>query len=108
MLSYDDPAFAQLNDPRTQAVVDVFSRNVVGLELEVTLKAAGLSPGDYALTSAKLAWTQVVPEAARLSKLQALVVAASAHRPAFARTLEDRLTALLQPAAGSGAWYRHD
>lgn len=107
MLTYDDPAFGELTDPRVRLLIDLLSRNIFGDQIPVALGSAGLSAGDYPLTPAKLAWTNVVPDAARLGKLGALVGVVSASRPALARELERQMSQLLQPVAGGG-WYRHD
>lgn len=108
MLTYDDPAFAELNDPRTQVLIRMLSRSVYGEQIPGALESIGLSPGDYPLTTARLVWTSAVPDAARLGKLAELVRVISASRPAFVRTLEREMTTLLQPTASGVAWYRHD
>jgi hypothetical protein len=106
VLTYDDPAFGELTDPRVRLLIDLLSSNIYGDQIPVALGSAGLSVGDYPLTTAKLAWTNVVPDAARLGKLGALVGVVSASRPAFARELERKMSQLLQPVGGG--WYRHD
>lgn len=108
MLTYDDPAFGELTDPRVRLLIDLLSRNVFGEQVSVALGSAGLNPGDYTLSQARLTWTEVVPDAARLGKLGALVATISASRPAFARELERRMSLLLQPVPADGGWYRHD
>jgi hypothetical protein len=108
MLAYDDPAFGELTDPRARLLIDLLSSNVFGeAQVEATLGAAGLNPGDYPLSTAKLAWTAAVPDAARLGKLAALVDAVSGSKPAFGRELERRMSQLLRPA-GAGSWYGHE
>lgn len=108
MATYDDPAFGELTDPRVRLLIDLLSRNIFGDQIPPALGMAGLNPGDYPLTPAKLAWTTVVPEAARLGKLGALVGVVSASKPAFARELERQMHQLLQPVTAGGGWYRHD
>src|SRR5664280_536927 len=105
---FDDQAFSELSDPRVRLLIDLLSRNILGEEIPVTLGTAGLNPGDYPLVTAKLAWTTVVPDAARLGKLGSLVGVVAASRPAFARELERQMSELLHPVEAGVGWYRHD
>jgi hypothetical protein len=108
VLRYDDPAFGELTDPRARLLIDLLSRNIFGDELPLALKSAGFNPGDYPLGVAKLTWTAVVPDAARVGRLGALVQVVSGSRPAFATELDRQMSELLRPVAADGGWYRHD
>jgi Effector-associated domain 1 len=109
VLTYDDPAFSDLTDPRVRRLIDLLGRTVNGNAIEVVLGVAGLNPGNYPLlTSAAVVWTQAVPDAARLGRLGALIDAASANRPAFAAAVEQAMAQALQPLATAAGWYRND
>jgi hypothetical protein len=109
VLEYDDPAFAELTDPRARLVIDVLSRNIPGEEIWGTLSRAGLNPGDYPYRTPSLTWTTAVPDAARIGRLSVLVGIIAETRPAVVRELERRIAEALRPAAGEGAgWYRQD
>lgn len=103
--SLDDLYLGDLQDPRTMLVVRMLKNHVYG-EGNVTaaLRAAGLSPGEYDLSRARLTWQAAVPDAARERKLDALIGYVTGGDPAFGRTLEWELRALNASPEG-GAWY---
>jgi hypothetical protein len=107
MLSLDDPALGELTDPRTRAIIDLLSSTIYGPEVPVVLRSVDMEPGDYPLTTAKLTWTTVVPDAVRLGKLAALVDAAASLRPAFLVELKRVMSQLLEPTAAGTGWYHH-
>jgi hypothetical protein len=106
--TYDDPAFSELADPRVQLLIDLMSRSIFGeQEISAALRSTGLNPGDYPLSTAKLAWMSAVPDAAQVGRLGVLIDVISASRPAFAKELDRRMSEVLHPATASRDWYRH-
>jgi hypothetical protein len=108
MLSFDDPAFGEPSDPRVRRLSALLGRTVYGDLVEPVLTSAGLNPGAYNLRRATTLWGEVVPDAAHLGRLGALVDAVAALRPAFAGQVDREMTQVLQPLAAAGEWYRND
>jgi hypothetical protein len=109
MLTLDDPALSDLRDPRVQLIVEMLSQTVYGeAPVAVALQTAGLNPGDYLLSPARLTWTTAVPDAARRGTLGALIHGVIASNRAFGTELERRINQLLAPAAGRPGWYHND
>jgi hypothetical protein len=109
VLNLDDLSLTDLRDPRTQLIIDMLKNSVYGeAKVSAILEAAGLSPGDYHLGSAKMTWTEAVPDAARIGKLGQLVACVAETDRAFGSELEQRIRPLLTLPGGSSAWYRCD
>jgi len=108
MLNYDDLGLTELGDERMKLVIEMLTKSVYGeAKVSAVLEAAGLSPGDYSLGSARASWRDAVPDAARNGKLNVLVASVTETNRAFGSDLERRMRQLLTPS-GSGFWYRCD
>ena len=108
-MDLDDLSLTDPRDPRAQLIIGMLKDSVYGeSRVSAVLQAAGLSPGDYRLGSAKLTWTEAVPDAARQGKLGALVACVTETDPAFGAELERRMRPLLALPGGDRAWYRCD
>ncbi len=107
MLNLDDLSLMDLRDPRLQLVIGMLTKSVYGqAKVSATLEAAGLSPGNYHLGSAKMTWTEAVPDAARQGKLGQLVACVAEADRAFGSELEQRMRQLLALPGGGRTWYR--
>jgi hypothetical protein len=108
-LDFDDLSLTDPRDPRAKLIIGMLKDSVYGEpRVSAVLQAAGLSPGDYHLGSAKLTWTEAVPDAARQGKLGALIACVTETDPAFGAELERRMRPLLALPGGNRAWYRCD
>ena len=108
MLNYDDLGLTELGDARMKLVIEMLTKSVYGeAKVSEVLEAAGLSPGDYSLGSARATWRDAVPDAARNGKLNVLVASVAENNRAFGSDLERRMRQLLTPSGG-GSWYRCD
>jgi hypothetical protein len=107
MVNLDELTLTDVGDPRAAFVIDLLTRRVYAEEaIAAALEGARLVPGDYRLTRARLAWTEAVPDAARLGRLDALVRGAAVREPALLAELEQRLAELAAPP-GAASWYAH-
>src|SRR5215475_6069051 len=102
MRGLDDPSLAALSDPRTKLIIDMLSKSIFETaKIAAFLESAKLSPGDYPLQTAKLAWAQAVPDAAKKGQLSELIARVVEEDPAFGGKLEDSLQLL----RGERDWY---
>lgn len=105
MRGLDDPFLANLRDPRTQLVIALLTKSVFETaRVTAFLQAVGLDPGNYPLGTAKLAWTQAVPDAAKKGLLSELIDRVIEEDPAFGGNLNDGL----QQLRGERDWYHND
>jgi hypothetical protein len=107
VIALDDLYLGDLSDPRTRLIAELLAQkyrypNEVGLAIE----AGGLSPWNYPLAVAKLAWDTAVPDAVRERRLDALIGPVVKDDPAFGLNLEQRLAELA--GATAGGWYPCD
>lgn len=109
MINFNDPVFSDPADERTRVVVDMLTEHVYG-EARVTaaLRAARLSPGEYELSRARLAWMAAVPDAARSGRLGALIDGVVAYDRAFGAELARRVAEALAKSADRRRWYHND
>ncbi|GAA0451296.1 hypothetical protein [Streptomyces olivaceiscleroticus] len=109
MLALDDPALGDLSDERAQLIIRMLSEHVYGeRSVADALQTAGLVPGDYPLSTARLTWTTAVPDAVQRGMLGILIQGVIASNAAFGTELERRLCRLVAPPAGRAGWYHND
>jgi hypothetical protein len=110
MLTLDDPSMENPEDPRTRLIVRMLSSKLyTSSTIAASLEVAGLSPGNYKLDNAAIyTWLAVVPDAARLGKLAALIERVIEQDAAFGVQLERQWQFLITPSGGEHGWYRHD
>lgn len=98
-----DERLAGHSDPRMRVIIEMLSASVYGsARIAALLETAGLSPGDYPLETARLAWGAVVPDAARQGKLTALLERIVDEDPSFGPELERRLRLQEEPEISVG------
>jgi hypothetical protein len=109
VLNLDELSLTDLRDPRLQLVIRMLTRSVYReAKVSAILEAAGLNPGDYSLSSARMAWTEAAPDAARQGKLGQLVACVIEEDRAFGPELERKMRPLLLLPGGGRTWYRCD
>jgi hypothetical protein len=103
MLSLDALRLYGPNDNRTKAIVKLLKDTIfVREQIIAVLQDSKLSPGDFVLQPAALAWREIVPIAAMNNKLDGLVEVVTRRDPEFGVRLEQVLRPLLAPA---DLWY---
>jgi len=103
VIAFDELYLGGSGNPRTITIADLLAARFYSQpQIEDALKAAGLQPATYHLNyTAVFLWREVVPDAARKHKLDALIGHLVKIDPAFGAELERRLRPLLDP----GTWY---